>query len=298
MSESVYGRVVQPGGWISVDPLPDEATLRDFYANVYFQAPPTSSYDTAYDAEELAHRSLKARALLGALRGQGVGQGARLLDVGAGEGFLLDAGLASGLDVRGVDFSIAGVTRCFPALVDRLTAGDVMVSLRTLIAEGVRVDACTALNVVEHVREPLVLARLMRDVLAPGGVIAITVPNDFSTLQQHLLKTGAIDREFWFAPPQHLHYFNTRSLPGFCAQAGLRVVDAYADFPIDLFLLHPGANYVRRSAAGKAAHRARMAADLLMADAGLDVYLDLYRALFRTGLGRDLTVICTADAED
>lgn len=295
MSERQYGRITQPGGWVSVDPLPSTEELQAFYADVYFQAPPTSSYDTAYGAQELAHRSLKARVMLRALAQRGVTNGASLLDVGAGEGFLMHEALGAGLAVRGLDFSTAGVQRCFPALVDRLTAGDVLTSLAALDAAGDRFHAVTCLNVVEHVREPLALAARMRSVLAPGGVIAITVPNDFSVLQAHLRETAAVAVDYWFAPPQHLHYFNTRTLPAFCAEAGLRVIDAFADFPIDLFLLHPGANYIREPANGRAAHHARMTVDLLMAESGFDAYLDVYRALFRTGLGRDLTVICDVE---
>jgi hypothetical protein len=88
-----------------------------------------------------------------------------------------------------------------------------------------------------------------------------------------------------------LHYFNVRSLLAFCERQGFRVIDAFADFPIEVFLLHPGSNYVEQPKMGKAAHHARMEPDLLIAEQGLDVYLDLYRALFRAGMGRDLTVL-------
>lgn len=291
MASERYQRVRNPGGWISASPLPDRDELRAFYADLYFQEPQTTSYQRAYDEVELAYRDLKCRALLHALTSHGLADGASFLDVGAGEGFVMDAAARRGFDVTGADFSSFGVAKFFPHLQDRLMAGDVSETLATLGAGGVRFSACSAVNVLEHVLEPAALLGDLAGVMAPRGLLAITVPNDYSRLQAQLIGDGHIDREFWFAPPQHLHYFNAENLPAFCAGAGYELVDAFSDFPIDLYLLHPGSNYIKDAAAGPAAHRARMRHDLLAAEAGLDAYLDLYRAYFRVGIGRDITVI-------
>ena len=96
------------------------------------------------------------------------------------------------------------------------------------------------------------------------------------------------------AAPQHLNYFNTANLPPLLARMGFSVKVAHASFPIDWFLLNPGSNYVADPAAGKAAHRARMAIDLMLAEQGMDAFLGLAKALFRCGAGRSLTVVATA----
>jgi hypothetical protein len=72
---------------------------------------------------------------------------------------------------------------------------------------------------------------------------------------------------------------------------GFEVTLGFASFPIDWFLMHPGSNYVADPAAGKAAHRARMAIDLVLAGQGMAAYLNLARAFFACGAGRSLTVI-------
>jgi len=69
------------------------------------------------------------------------------------------------------------------------------------------------------------------------------------------------------------------------------MVDMYSDFPIDLFLFHPGSNYIADPKNGPAAHRARVEADLMLAESGEAPYLNLCRAMARCGLGRDITVI-------
>jgi len=74
------------------------------------------------------------------------------------------------------------------------------------------------------------------------------------------------------------------------------VVGAYASFPIDWFLMHPGSNYIADPAAGKAAHRARMAIDLTLAEKGIGPFLDLARSLYACGAGRSLTVIAAPRA--
>ena len=152
-------------------------------------------------------------------------------------------------------------------------------------------DVVAMEHVLEHVVDPEgLLARLPR-LIAPGGVLAITVPNDFSPLQLAARDAGLVDRDFWVAPPQHLNYFDAPSLGRLLARLGFAVRLAYASFPIDWFLFHPGSNYVADPAAGKPAHRARMAIDLKLAEQGMEAYLALARAFFACGAGRSLTVI-------
>jgi 2-polyprenyl-3-methyl-5-hydroxy-6-metoxy-1,4-benzoquinol methylase len=278
-------------GWVSVSPLPTRDQLQDFYANLYFQEPQSTTYQTSYDGIASAYRRLKCATLLHALEHHGLRAGAAFLDVGAGEGFLMEVADERGLEVTGVDFSSFGIERFVPRLAPRLLAGDVIETIDRLGAAGRRFEACSAINVLEHVIHPDQLLASIRTILAPNGLLAVTVPNDFSTLQQLLRREGLVNRDFWWAPPQHLHYFNAENLPRFCAANGYEVVDAFSDFPIDLFLLHPGSNYIADPSNGRAAHLARMRYDLLIAEAGLDAYLELYRALFKVAIGRDITVV-------
>lgn len=283
--------VVQPEGWLSASPLPSHEALRRFYADLYYQSSQTSSYQAEYGELELRHRALKCEALLHALRERGVADHAEFLDVGAGEGFLMDAADRSGFSVTGLDYSTFGISRFFPRLQPRMRDGDVIESLEALASEGKQFAACSAINVFEHVLDPVLLLRSIDRVLAAGSVIAITVPNDNSPLHRLLRSEGLIDRDFWFAPPQHLHYFNAETLPRFCAQHGFEVVDGFSDFPIDQFLMHPGSNYVLDPANGPAAHRARLLHDLLLGGDGVANYLRVYRALFSAGIGRNVTVL-------
>jgi hypothetical protein len=121
--------------------------------------------------------------------------------------------------------------------------------------------------------------------------LLITLPNDFSELQDLAMQLGHIQKEFWFAPPDHLYYFNTKNIVPFVHDLGFEIVDMYSSYPVDFFLFHPGSNYINDKKQGKAAHFARIHIDMLMSKSGIPHLLDLYRCMAKCGVGRDFTVI-------
>jgi 2-polyprenyl-3-methyl-5-hydroxy-6-metoxy-1,4-benzoquinol methylase len=286
-----YALVTHPDGWRMAQPRPTADELKAFYAKEYFQAA-HGTYAADYSETELAHRDLIARLMLFAAEtARGGARGGRFLEVGCGEGWLLAAAQAAGFAVSGLDFSDDGLKRFHPELLPSARFGDAFENLERLIDAGEKFDVVAMEHVLEHVLDPERLLRRLPRLIAPGGVCAITVPNDFSPLQLAARAAGHVERDFWLAPPQHLNYFEARSLTALLDRLGFETRLAYASFPIDWFLMHPGSNYVADPAAGKPAHRARMAIDLLLADAGLPAYLAFGEALFGCGAGRSLTVI-------
>ena len=277
-------------GYLSIHPAPTANDLGKFYSEEYYQSLKTVSYQETYDGLELSYKTLKCSALLHAIR-QAEVSGGDFLDIGAGEGFLMNEATKFGYRATGVDFTSFAIDRFFPHLTRQLITGDLYEALGRLRIEGRKYSVCSAINVLEHVIAPELFLSLIRSVLAPGAILAITVPNDFSKVHQLLRSNNMVDREFWVAPPQHLHYFNSENLQTFVSTQGFALVDAYSDFPIDWYLVHPGSNYVLDPAQGKAAHRARVMLDLMIAQSGIDSYLSVYRALFAANVGRDITVL-------
>jgi SAM-dependent methyltransferase len=289
-TDASYRPVSGGNGRVTVEPLPSRDYLAKYYADNYYQRPDSQSYAVTYSPLELAHRRLRSSAMVYAIEQCCTPR--TMLDCGTGEGFLLAAAVESGLDAVGIDYSTFGVETWHPHLAGRLIAGDIEQTLDSFASDGRTFDACTLVNVLEHVRSPLETLQGIAAVLSKEAVIAITVPNDYSTLQQLLTDEGLISEPYWFSPPQHLSYWNTDSLPRFLDGAGLSVLDAFSDFPIELYLLHPGSSYTAdRANNGPAAHTARLQFDLLIAEKGLDAYLDFYRSLFRVGQGRNITVL-------
>ncbi len=82
-------------------------------------------------------------------------------------------------------------------------------------------DLALALNLIEHVDDPLTILQKLRSMLAPDGRILIKTPN-FRSLDERLFR-----HHNWagYHCPRHWVIFTQESLSRLAAQAGLRVVE-------------------------------------------------------------------------
>lgn len=295
MFQNRFQKIKNNDGYTSANPLPSNKELSKFYREKYYQDPQSSSYQLEYPQIELDYKRLKYSAILYAVEQHSKNANNNVmqtfLDIGAGEGFFLKVAHEKGYNVKGIDFSNFGVSKFHPELLHHLTAGDSFEVIDSFIRDDLSFNICSSVNVLEHVRDPDEFLTKIKKLLKPDSVLTITVPNDYSNLQEKLISDGYIDREFWFVPPDHLHYFNTENLIPYLESRGFDCIDAFSDFPIDLFLLHAGSNYVMDKSKGPNAHKARMNFDLLIAKKGMENYLNYYRAMFKVGIGRDITVL-------
>lgn len=96
----------------------------------------------------------------------------RLLDVGCGNGAFLKRAQGMGWQVSGVDPDPAAVETC-SALDMQVVMGDISnVSLR-----GKQFDVITMSHCLEHVQEPEAVLAHAYDLLVPGGMLWIALPN-------------------------------------------------------------------------------------------------------------------------
>ena len=292
MPEPKEPRLVQTKhGYWTYEPKPTTEELSRYYAERYYQEA-KGSYETSYTDEEVRYFRLKARlirAQLGRLRRPGTLKS--LLDVGCGEGWILDLFQKSGYAVKGWDFSAFGLEKFHPHLKPFFEQGDVLRMLRESPDHGCW-DVVILANVIEHVADPEALLAELRQLLSPTGVLLILTPNDFSPLQAHLLERGAIKEPFWLAYPDHLSYFNKPSFEALLADQGFQVEAVVADNPIDLNLLNDNSNYVADRGKGKNTHHFRVRTDNFLAGISEDLLLDLYTTLGAMGVGRDLNYYC------
>lgn len=134
----------------------------------------------------------------------------RLLDVGAGSGWLVEHMNALGWRAEGVDFDADAVARAH-ALGLTMHQG----SLPGQRFADASFDAVTMSHSIEHVHDPVAWLAEARRILKPGGRLAIATPNTRSLLHRSF---GA----HWFAldPPRHLHLFNRAALASALRKAG------------------------------------------------------------------------------
>lgn len=137
--------------------------------------------------------------------------GARVLDVGAGNGAAVRALRAAGIDAHGIEPEERAVAAARAAGVTTVSVG----TLDDNTLDG-RWDVVRMNQVLEHVPEPLDALGRVRELLAPGGRAVISVPN-FGSLGRRAFGASWDGLEL----PRHLHHFTRASLARALAQAGL-----------------------------------------------------------------------------
>jgi 2-polyprenyl-3-methyl-5-hydroxy-6-metoxy-1,4-benzoquinol methylase len=277
------------GFWeVSKKPTPIE--LQKYYADKYYQEG-MGSYDIEYSSDELAYFKSKLEQRMGVIQQYFSfdATSKSLLDVGCGEGYALSFFREKGWNVRGFDFSSAGVKSKNPSCLDVLETGDVFELLRSEIDTGRKYDIVWLQNVLEHVIDPINLLQSLRKLVSPNGIAVLTVPNDCSITQMALLNNHHIDSAFWVAPPDHLSYFDCESLKSVTEFTGWECVELLSDFPVDWFLFNPNSNYVNNRNVGKDAHRARVQIENLIHKQPIEDVLNFWSAAAKLGIGRDIT---------
>jgi SAM-dependent methyltransferase len=142
-----------------------------------------------------------------------VGEG-RYLDVGCGSGGALGVARALGWRVAGIETDEVAAARA-RRFTDELHVGDV---LSAPFAPG-RFDVVSAFHVLEHVPDPVAVARRMLEWLAPGGLLIVEVPNA-GGLGARLFGGAWAGLEL----PRHLSHFTPATLEAVIDKAGGKVV--------------------------------------------------------------------------
>lgn len=134
------------------------------------------------------------------------------------------------------------------------------------------------------------LVEKIKSIIACGGILTVTVPNNRFDFQEYCYAKQLIPNRFWIAPPEHLTYFSCQSLQAIAEYTDWTCADLLADFPIDLYLLHQGSNYMQQREQGKSAHRARVTSERILSKQDLPEVIAFYRSMAKVGSGRDLTI--------
>ncbi len=271
-------------GFKHVIPLPSTAELEHFYRETFYSSEKSDYLDSAsadqawldsiYNDRYDSFESLLQE------------QQRDILDVGCGPGFFLAAGAKRGWHVQGIEPS--------PQAAAFASGHGVEVSEGFFCAESIAdlppQDVIHMSQVLEHLAEPTQALTLAHSKLKSGGLICISVPNDFNPLQQALVKADGYS-DWWVSPKHHLNYFDFDSLEALLKNNGFEPVEREASFPLELFLLM-GDNYIEDPDLGKTIHNKRKRLELTLAESGFNhSKRTLFQALAQAGLGRLAIVI-------
>jgi SAM-dependent methyltransferase len=246
---------------IWIDPMPAPQDVQRLYASYYTHAENLpragviaclfAAAKRGYVANRFGYRAGMLERLLGLLpwiypgrrseldfsvmwlARQGLG---RLLDVGAGSGWLIEHLRSLGWDAEGLDFDARAVERA-RARGLKMHQG----SLAEQKFSDASFDAVTMSHSIEHVHDPVAWLAEARRVLKPGARLALATPNTRSLLHRRF-------REHWFAldPPRHLHLFNRDALATALHQAGFARMEIFTSVR-DANSAYLGSRSIRRS---------------------------------------------------
>ena len=134
----------------------------------------------------------------------------RLLDVGAGSGWLVEQMSALGWQAEGLDFDLRSIEAARARGLTMHAGG-----LPEQQFAAASFDAVTMAHSIEHVPDAVAWLAEARRILRPGGRLALATPNNRSLLHRRF---GAD----WFSldPPRHLHLFGRSSLSAALRAAG------------------------------------------------------------------------------
>lgn len=189
-------------------PAPSEAELDGYYPKGYHST--TKRYRGGMDRVlSLVHAS-RIRTIERLLGGPG-----SVLDIGCGPGVLINQMRSRGWRVRGTERSPSAARQARDVFHLDVSAVDV----DTLVAERATYDAVVLWHVAEHLRAPEETVRGIAQLLRPGGVLLIAVPN-FGSPEARIGRAG------WFHldVPRHLVHFTAATLTAILKSSELRPV--------------------------------------------------------------------------
>jgi len=174
----------------------------------YYEGGACGYADTSYTAQEAALRATFQR-LLHNLTKHGL-TGGDLLEIGCGYGYLLDEARPFFNRRVGTEFSPDA------AEIARATDAEVFIGGIEQISPERKFDCVVAIQVVEHVYQPLAFIQQLASHTKLGGHVVVATPDIGGILRK------AMGRR-WpsFKAPEHVLYFDFSTLSSLIYQAGL-----------------------------------------------------------------------------
>lgn len=254
-----------------LSPIPSLKNRQKYYEHEYYQShsqPLLEFKKELKDQKWLDQQSEEHRFLL-----QKFGKSSgNVLDVGCGNGFFLRYMKTKGWGVLGIE----------PNPYARKNAFSLGVKTKPTFT-GLKhssFDVIMLRYTLEHLRNPSSMLKKIKKFLVKNGLLIIMVPNDFNPLQISVEKTGY--EQWWVSTPDHINYFNFKSLKQLLEKTDYDVVYQTSDFPMEMFLLM-GNDYVHNSSTGKKCHTQRMNFEKNLAP---EVLRKLYKSFAKKNLGR------------
>lgn len=184
----------------------------DLYADLYSKDEPVP--DVVVASLDAVVRSMSAFRTHG-----------RWLDIGFGQGALLDAAAQGGWSCYGTEHS--------PVAIEQGRARGFKTTSGTKSFEDGTFDVVSLVELLEHVEDPGSFLKEARRVLRKGGCLYVTTPNAWSLNRWVLGPSWSI-----FSPPDHITIFTPAALRRLLSQSGFHKTGLRAEGLNPFELLH------------------------------------------------------------
>ena len=214
-------------GLLFAHPLPDESEKEETERQAYVGEvlPEAAEFFESCNADFVEDEIVRGFRRVLRLLEQGRGQG-RMLDVGAGTGLFMHLAREQGWQIKGLDLCELSREKARAEFGVEVDVGD----FRSAPYQPESFDCITMLDVLEHSLDPAAFLARALELLKPGGLLYVAVPN------QRSLLANLVDRWIWLGLPArrwflerlyvspHIFYFHPRLLKRALEDAGFEVV--------------------------------------------------------------------------
>lgn len=211
-----------------------------------------------------------------------------LLDIGCGEGFLLQFFHDKGKRVKGIDIGSYALSGFHPDMLPFFEKGDMVDLLPAMAENGETFDVINCDRVLDMVDDVDVCLDAIKKVMHKQSILVIKAANNYSNLQRMLLQKGEVKEEYWLDDPGHTGYMNREGMIARLNAGGFTCLDFYADTFVDFQLVNPFSNYYEKAETGKAAHKCAVCLENLFHDISMERTVEIYRMLGEMGFGREI----------
>lgn len=196
---------------IQVSPLPSLSAVNQLYQGDYWK---NFSF---YSSQLPAHEKYFRKKVIDIKKIRKIG---RLLDVGCAYGTLIKEANDQGFMAEGIDISGFAVKQC------RKKNLKAFAGVITDVKKNNYFDIVTAFEVVEHERDPLLTVKTAKQLLKPGGLLVVSVPDSSSW-------SAKIMGKYWFGyrHKEHLFHFTKNSLYALLKKVGFSDIVINNDIP-------------------------------------------------------------------
>ncbi len=270
-------------GYAHLFPLPTERELQEYYRRGFYEGKAKDWYKESRADLDWITASLRTEFGLLELPKRGANA---LLDVGAGFGDCLAYARGLGWDAAGLEPS----PRACELLANaHLPYQQGYVETTRLAANTA--DVIRAAWVLEHLLNPGAVLDKFHTALKLSGKLLLTVPNDFTNIQQ-VAKRTLKKREDWWVHHTHINYWNLQTLNTLLHRHGFFIVQFYSTYPMEMFLLQ-GFDYIGNRKVGDQVHAQRKRFELEMHanSRGVEDLVHLQQSWAACGMGRDLVIL-------